>query len=92
MTSSSSVFLSTGSFEPLPTLQEDEELVALLTILTLRRGSLREFEIWAVCRECCLALRSVSRSSVELFKRLCLTPVTLSFNAVGSVSFSDCGK
>ncbi|XP_072042555.1 uncharacterized protein [Amphiura filiformis] len=74
-------------FEPLPTLQEDDELVALSAIL--RRSSLRESEIWAVCRECCLALRSVSKSSLDLFKKLCLTPDTLSFNAAGSVSFSD---
>ena len=79
-------------FEPLPTLQEDDELVALSTILTLRHGSLREPEIWAVCRECCLALRSISKSSVDLFQRLCLTPKTLTFNAAGSVSFSDSGK
>ena len=79
-------------FDPMPTLQEDDELVPLSTILTLRRGSLREFEVWAVCRECCLALRSVSKSSVDLFKKLCLTPDTLTFNAAGSVSFSDSGK
>ncbi|XP_077992476.1 kinase non-catalytic C-lobe domain-containing protein 1-like isoform X1 [Glandiceps talaboti] len=76
-------------FDPLPTLQEDEELVTLSDILQLRDSCLFESEIWAVCRETCLALNSIQSTSMELFTTLCIAPETLAFNTTGSVCFID---
>uniref|UniRef100_A0A8D1V5M2 Kinase non-catalytic C-lobe domain-containing protein 1 n=1 Tax=Sus scrofa TaxID=9823 RepID=A0A8D1V5M2_PIG len=74
-------------FEPLPTLQEDEENVSLTDVLSLRDGGLSEQEAWAVCLECSLALRSVAHSA--LFQILCITPDTLAFNTSGNLCFME---
>ena len=79
-------------FEPLPTLQEDDELVSLTDILGLRRGRLRENEMWAVCKECVLALDAFRKASAELFSKLCLCPETLAFDSSGCVCFIDTGN
>ena len=41
----------------LPTLNEGDERVSLGDILLHRDGCLSERELWAVCKECCLALQ-----------------------------------
>ncbi|XP_072565710.1 kinase non-catalytic C-lobe domain-containing protein 1 isoform X2 [Paramormyrops kingsleyae] len=74
-------------FEPLPTLLEDEENVSLADILSLRDSCLSEQEVWAVCLECVLSLRSIAHS--PLFHTLCITPDTLAFNAHGNVCFME---
>ncbi|XP_045147273.1 kinase non-catalytic C-lobe domain-containing protein 1 isoform X2 [Echinops telfairi] len=74
-------------FQPLPTLPEDEENVSLADILSLRDSGLREQEAWAVCRECCLSMRSVAHSAI--FRTLCITPDTLAFNTSGNVCFME---
>ncbi|XP_006867546.1 PREDICTED: protein very KIND [Chrysochloris asiatica] len=74
-------------FEPLPTVQEDEENVSLADILSLRDSGLREQEAWAVCLECCLSMRSVVHSAI--FQTLCITPDTLAFNTSGNVCFME---
>ncbi|XP_007935069.1 kinase non-catalytic C-lobe domain-containing protein 1 [Orycteropus afer afer] len=74
-------------FQPLPTLPEDEENVSLADILSLRDSGLREQEAWAVCLECCLAMRSVAHSAI--FQTLCITPDTLAFNTSGNVCFTE---
>ncbi|XP_038045530.1 uncharacterized protein LOC119720079 [Patiria miniata] len=76
-------------FEPLPTLQEDEELVSLTDILDLRHGCLREAEMWAVCKECVLSLDGFRRASVDQFSKLCLCADTLAFDGGGCVCFID---
>ncbi|CAN0011599.1 unnamed protein product [Lampetra planeri] len=74
-------------YEPLPTVLEDEENVSLADILSLRDSCLAETELWAVCLECCLALRSIGHT--ELFRNLCITPDTLAFNTHGNVCFME---
>ncbi|KAM5271633.1 kinase non-catalytic C-lobe domain-containing protein 1 [Ctenodactylus gundi] len=74
-------------FEPLPTLQEDEENVSLADILSLRDSGLSEQEAWAVCLECSLSMRSVAHSPI--FQTLCITPDTLAFNTSGNVCFME---
>nr|XP_006817828.1 PREDICTED: uncharacterized protein LOC100378671 [Saccoglossus kowalevskii] len=76
-------------FDPLPTLQEDEELVTLSDVLQLREACLFEAEIWAVCMETCKALDSIQKTSMELFTTLCIAPETLAFNTTGNVCFID---
>ncbi|XP_033632946.1 uncharacterized protein LOC117294583 [Asterias rubens] len=76
-------------FEPLPTLQEDEELVSITDILGLRRGRLRENEMWAVCKETILALDAFRSASFELFSKLYLCPDTLAFDSSSRVCFID---
>ncbi|XP_035671726.1 kinase non-catalytic C-lobe domain-containing protein 1-like isoform X2 [Branchiostoma floridae] len=74
-------------YDILPTLLEDEENVSLADILALRDECLSEQELWAICRETCMALRSIEMS--DLFQTLCITPETLAFNAAGNVCFMD---
>ncbi|XP_058507585.1 kinase non-catalytic C-lobe domain-containing protein 1 [Solea solea] len=73
--------------EHLPPLLEDEENVSLADILSLRDSCLSEEEVWAVCAECALALKSIRPS--HLFHSLCITPDTLAFNAHGNVCFME---
>ena len=83
---------SIQGFELMPTLEEEEELITLATILRLRDHDLREEELWSICEETCLALQSIEKTAPELFHQLCLHPDTLGFNAAGGVSFLDRGK
>lgn len=64
-----------------------QENVSLADILSLRDRGLGEREAWAVCLECCLAMRSVAHAA--LFHTLCITPDTLAFNSSGSVCFME---
>lgn len=79
-------------FDPLPTLAEEEELIALIDILRLRDGDLKIDEVWSICHQTCLALQSIEKTSPELFLHLCLNAETLAFNASGGVSFLHKGK
>ncbi|XP_039626588.1 kinase non-catalytic C-lobe domain-containing protein 1 [Polypterus senegalus] len=74
-------------FEPLPALLEDEENVSLMDILSLRDNCLTEQEIWAICQECAISIKSIDHSA--LFHTLCITPDTLAFNANGNVCFME---
>lgn len=79
-------------FDPLPTLEEEEELITLTDILRLRDGYLNDDELWSVCHETCLALLSLEKTSPELFSNLCLNTETLLFNSSGGVNFLDKGN
>ncbi|XP_071827638.1 uncharacterized protein [Apostichopus japonicus] len=76
-------------FDPLPTLEEEEELITLTDILRLRDRYLNDDELWSVCHETCLALLSLEKTSPELFSNLCLNTETLLFNSSGGVNFLD---
>ncbi|KAJ8025439.1 Kinase non-catalytic C-lobe domain-containing protein 1 [Holothuria leucospilota] len=80
---------SIQGFELMPTLEEEEELITLATILRLRDHDLKEEELWSICQETCLALQSIEKTAPDLFHQLCLHPDTLGFNAAGGVSFLD---
>ena len=66
-------------------------MITLLDILSYRDNKLTDLEIWAVSRECCIALKSVYNSPT-MFQTLCITPDTVGFNIDGSVCFLDLGK
>ena len=76
------------SFNLLPALSEGDERSCLSDILAIRDACLTEYELWAVCKECCLAIQSVHNSS-EMFQTLCITPDSLAFDSVGAVCFLD---
>ncbi|XP_076460857.1 uncharacterized protein LOC143293637 isoform X2 [Babylonia areolata] len=67
---------------------ESDETVTLSEIVTGREVTLREEEIWALCRECCLTLEFV-HSTQELFQSLVITPETVAFDRDGNVCFLD---
>lgn len=75
-------------FDLLPALCEGDEHISLADILATRDVGLSDEELWAVTRECCLALQSVYNSS-EMFQYLCIMPETLAFDSAGAVCFLD---
>ncbi|XP_070608533.1 kinase non-catalytic C-lobe domain-containing protein 1 isoform X2 [Erythrolamprus reginae] len=74
-------------FDLLPALSEDEENVSLADVLSLQDSCLTEQDIWAICLECSLSLKSIVHSTV--FQTLCITPDTLAFNTNGNVCFME---
>ncbi|ELT87103.1 hypothetical protein CAPTEDRAFT_189348 [Capitella teleta] len=75
-------------FDLMPSLNEGDERCSLSDLLTWRDDALTDSEIWAVCRECCLALTSVQHSP-DMFQALCITPDTLAFDANGAICLLD---
>ncbi|KAL8607917.1 hypothetical protein ACOMHN_005472 [Nucella lapillus] len=67
---------------------ESDETVTLSEIVMGREVTLREEEVWALCRECCLTLEFV-HSTQELFQSLVITPETVAFDRDGNVCFLD---
>ncbi|KAK7109186.1 uncharacterized protein [Littorina saxatilis] len=68
--------------------EEGDETVTLSEIVSGREVILREEELWALCRECCLTLEFV-HSTQELFQSLVITPETVAFDREGNVCFLD---
>ena len=60
----------------LPTLNEGDERVSLGDILLHRDGCLSERELWAVCKECCLALQVREHVSLGVCVCVCVCDVT----------------
>ncbi|BFZ01604.1 hypothetical protein BsWGS_04643 [Bradybaena similaris] len=72
-------------------VEEESEEVAtasLFEVMTSRNRFLREKELWAVCRECCLTLEYV-HDCHDLFQSLCLSPFTVAFDPEGNLCFLD---
>ncbi|XP_033122474.1 uncharacterized protein LOC117121388 isoform X2 [Anneissia japonica] len=81
--------LSVG-FKPLSPLQEEEEeveegLISLAELLHLHNGCLFESELWAVCRESVISLKSIKHN--DLYTTLCVCPETIAFNTQGKICY-----
>jgi len=72
----------------LSSINEGDEHVTLMDVLCSRDAWLSEEELWAVCRECCVAILTLSASS-ETFQTYCVTPDTLAFDMAGAVCLLD---
>ncbi|CAH1783767.1 unnamed protein product [Owenia fusiformis] len=72
----------------LPVLSEGDESIDLATVLANREDCLSEIELWALCNECCKALKNISSAS-EMFQSLCVTPESLAFDSDGAICFLD---
>lgn len=79
---------SAGAGPALSSINEGDEHVSLMDVLCARSAWLDEEELWAVCRECCLAIRTLSAAS-ETFQTYCVTPDTLAFDMHGAVCLLD---
>ena len=75
------------TFDVLPALNEGDERIPLSDILAIRDDCLTEEELYAVCKECCLALQNLHSS--DMFQALCITPDTLAFDTAGGICFLD---
>ncbi|XP_074641281.1 uncharacterized protein LOC141899028 [Tubulanus polymorphus] len=73
-------------FDTLPVLSEGDERTSLADVLSRRDSNLTELELWAICYECCVAIRDL-KNSPESFEELCITPETLAFDSTGNVCF-----
>lgn len=70
----------------MPIVAEGDERVSLQRILEERTDRVSEREIWAICKEACVALDQLSPASA-IFQRLCITPDSLAFDNAGNICF-----